>query len=464
MDEVRNRKKGKGNRENQDPNAELSRDYNVISLLLFVLPAIFTFVFISVYQIIDGIFIGYFVGPYAIASVNLYYPVISILLAVGMMMGTGANVRMSELLGLGKKEEADSVFSQTILLTIAISVGFAIVSLLFANPIMRMLGASDGNIEYLRFYYMVLCAASPAIMMQTVLGVLIIGEGKNVLTAVLIVVGGGLNLLLDYVFMGVFHWGIQGAAIATAIGYLVPVLYAFYFYSPKGGSKYCFQMTKIQIKAMLGICYNGSSEMVSTLASGVTALLMNHLAFRFYQEVGVSVVSVFLYVQFIIMSVFMGMTTAVEPLISYHYGSGNIPMRKKLFGLSMFWTGIFSLLFMVLLWKFSYSIVGIFFQPTGDSEQFFQLACRCLYFSVPACLFVGFNIFASGLFTAFSNGTVSAVLSGIRTFAALSACMLLMSKIFGTDGLWAAWAVAEGITLIISIFAIWFFRKKYHYF
>lgn len=457
MDEVRNR-------ESQDQDAELSRDYNGFSLLLLVLPAIFTFVFIAVYQIIDGVFIGYFVGPYAIAAVNLYYPVISILLAVGVMMGTGANVRITELLGAGRKNEADSVFSQTILLAIAISVIFAIVCSLFADPIMRMLGASDGNMEYLRFYYATLCAAAPAIMMQTILGILIIGEGKNVLTAVLILVGGGLNILLDYLFMGVFHWGIRGAAIATAIGYLVPVLYAFYFYSPKGGSKYRFQITKIQAKPMLGICYNGSSEMVSTLASGVTALLMNHLAFRFHQEVGVSVVSVFLYVQFIIMAVFMGMATAVEPLFSYHHGSGNIPMRKKLFRLSALWTGIFSLLFMALLWIFCEPIVGTFFQPTGDSEQFFSLASRCLYFSVPACLFVGFNTLVSGLFTAFSNGTVSALLSGIRTFVVLSACLLLLSRMFGADGLWAAWAVTEGITFVISLLAVWFFRKKYQYF
>ena len=457
MDEVRNR-------ESQDQDAELSRDYNGFSLLLFVLPAILTFVFIAVYQIIDGVFIGYFVGPYAIAAVNLYYPVISILLAVGVMMGTGANVRITGLLGAGRKKEADSVFSQTILLAIAVSVLFAMVSSLFADPIMRLLGASDGNIAYLRFYYVTLCAASPAIMMQTILGILLLGEGKNVLTAVLSIVGGGLNLFLDYLFMGVFHWGIRGAAIATVIGYLVPVLYALYFYSPKGDSKYRFQITRIQIKPMLSICYNGSSEMVSTLASGVTALLMNHLAFRFHQEVGVSVVSVFLYVQFIIMSVFMGMTTAIEPLFSYHHGSGNIPMRKKLFRLSAFWTGIFSLLFTVLLWIFCEPIVGIFFQPTGDSEQFFSLAARCLYFSVPACLFVGFNTFASGLFTAFSNGTVSAMLSGVRTFVVLSACLLLLSKIFGADGLWAAWTVTEGVTFAISLLAIWFFRKKYHYF
>ncbi|MDD7219686.1 MAG: condensation domain-containing protein [Clostridia bacterium] len=221
--------------------------------------------------------------------------------------------------------------------------------------------------------------------------------------------------------------------------------------------------TKIQAKTMLGVCYNGSSEMVSNLAAGVTALLMNRLAYRFYQEVGVSVVSVFLYVQFIIMAVFMGMTTSVEPLFSYHYGSGNIHMRKKLFRLTMFWTGAFSLLLTVLLWLLNHSIVGIFFQPAGDSAPFFQLACRCLYFSVPACLFVGFNIFASGLFTAFSNGTVSASLSGIRTFLILSVCMLLLSRFFGADGLWAAWAVSEAISLLIGILAMWKFRKKYQY-
>lgn len=442
-------------------NSELSRDYNLGSLLIFVLPSIFTFIFIAVYQIVDGIFIEKYVGPYAISAVNLYYPVISLLLAVGMMMGTGGNAMIVELIGRGEKEEADRRFSQTIIVAVLISVIFAVIGIIFADPIMRLLGASDVNIGYLKFYYMVLTACAPAVMLQTVLGILIIGEGKTVTTGVLIIAGGMANIVLDYVFMKYLNWGIKGAAFATVIGYIVPVLYAVYFYSPVGGSKYHLRPVKIEVKKILTLCYNGSSEMVSNLAAGVTALFMNWIAYKFHGNVGVSVVSVFLYVQFIVMAIFMGMTTAVEPLFSYHYGNGNVRMRKKILKLSLTLTSVFTVIVTVSIALFYRQIAGVFFNSVGESKEFFDLACKCLVFAVPACLFTGFNIFASGMFTAFSNGAISALLSCVRTFVVLSACIFGLSAVFGANGLWASWGASEAISLILSVFMMFKYRKKY---
>lgn len=445
----------------KNDNSELSKDYNLGSLALFVLPSIFTFVFIAVYQIVDGMFIEKYVGPYAISAVNLYYPIISLLLAIGMMMGTGGNAMIVELIGEGKKEEANKRFSQTLMVAIIISVLFAIVGVAFSEPIMRLLGASDVNIEYLRFYYMVLTVCAPAIMLQTVLGILIIGEGKTVTAGVLIIVGGVLNIILDYVFMKFFGWGTKGAAIATIIGYIVPVLYSLYFYSPAGSSKYHFSFTKIEFKKIIKLCYNGSSEMVSNLAAGVTALFLNWLAYRFHGDVGVSVVSVYLYVQFIVMAIFMGLTTAVEPLFSYHYGNRNVPMRRKIFKLSIILTSLFTVLTTIFVAIFYRNIAGIFFHPTGESKEFYDLTCKCLIYTIPACVFTGFNIFASGMFTAFSNGAISALLSCVRTFVVLSACIFGLSALFGADGLWSSWGVSEAVSLILSIAMIVKYRRKY---
>ena len=445
-----------------DVDAELSRDYSLGSLLLFVLPSIFTFVFIAFYQIADGFFISKYVGPYAISAVNLYYPVISLLLAVGTMLGTGGNATIVKLLGEGKKDEADSAFTQTVFTALALSAVFAVSCLIFKKPFMYLLGATDGNIEYLEPYYMLLSAFAPAIMLQTILGVLIIGEGKTVLTGVLIILGGVSNIVLDYVFMGRCGMGIRGAAIATVTGYVIPVLYALYFYSPKGGSKYRLRFTRFQPKLIGGICFNGSSEMVSNLAAGVTALLMNHLALSLCGEVGVSVVSVFLYVQFIVIAVFMGMTTAVEPLFSYHFGSGNVAMRRKLYRMTLIWTAVFSLILAVIVFLFRAAIVNFFFDDAAE-EGFVSLGLSAIFWVAPACLFTGFNVFASGLFTAFSDGMISGLLSAVRTFVILSICLFVMAKLFGSSGLWAAWAVAEALSLAVSLFFLFRYRKKYQY-
>lgn len=443
-----------------DGNETLARSYNLGAFFLFVLPSIFTFVFISVYQITDGLFIEKFVGPYAIAAINLYYPVISLLLALGLMIGTGGNAMIVELIGRGKKEEADRIFSQTLIVTVAAGVLFAAVGLVFAEPMMRLLGATDGNLEYLYFYYLVLTACAPAIMLQTALGILIIGEGRTVTVGVLTILGGVTNIVLDYVFMHTLGRGIKGAAIATAIGYVIPVLYGIWFYSPVGSSTYRLRWVKPEPKKLLRLCGNGSSEMVSNLAAGLTALFMNRLIYRFHGEIGVSVVSGFLYVQFIIMAVFMGITTAAEPLFSYHYGNGNVAMRKKLFRLSMALIAGFSVLVTAALALTYSQIAGIFFPPEGAAE-FYELTCRALMFTLPACLITGFNIFASGLFTAFSNGAVSALLSCARTLVILSISLFGLSALFEADGLWASWSVAEALSLILSVALLLKYRRRY---
>ena len=446
-----------------DQDAELSRNYNMGSLLAYILPSAFTFVFIAVYQIVDGFFIQKFVGPYAISAVNLYYPIISLLLAVGTMLGTGGNAMIVTLLGRGEREEADRIFSGTLCVSILVSVTFAVIGVIFAEPIMKLLGASEVTRPYLRFYYIVLTLAAPSIMLQTVLGILIIGEGKTVTTGVLIVVGGVINIVFDYIFMKYLDWGTKGAAIATVMGYVIPILYALVFYSPKGGSKYHFRVTGIPLRKLSALCANGSSEMVSNLAAGVTALFMNHMAFRFYGDVGVSVVSVFLYVQFIVMAVFMGMTTAVEPLFSYHLGTGNTGMRKKIYQLSVRWIAVFSVVITALLTVFNAPVVSVFFKDGGDTKAFYDLARKCLYYSVPACLFVGYSIFVSGVFTAFSNGAVSALLSGMRTFVFLTACIFGLSAAFKGDGLWVAWPAAELMSFVFSIAVVLYYRKRKGY-
>ena len=202
---------------------ELSQNFNLWSLLKFVAPSIFTFVFIAAYQMVDGVFIERYVGDLAISATNLFYPLLGLFVATGIMLGTGGNAMIVKLVGEGDQKKAGQVFSETILFTVLIGIVITAVCLIFADPIMKLCGATAGNVEYLQPYYMVMCSFSIAIIMQSLLGILIIGEGKTVVAAIVIMVGGTLNCVLDYVFMKHLHMGIRGAAIATVIGYCISI-------------------------------------------------------------------------------------------------------------------------------------------------------------------------------------------------------------------------------------------------
>ena len=266
--------------------------------------------------------------------------------------------------------------------------------------------------------------------------------------------------MLDYVFMKYLHMGIMGAAIATVIGYCSTIVYAVWFYIIARKSSYYLELARPDWKEIGGICFNGSSDMVSNLAEGVTVLFMNHLAYRCYGEPGVSSLAVVTYVQVLISMVFMGFTSAVEPVFSYHYGSGNIPMRKKVYRLSMEWNFVMAVLSIVILFFIRHPVVGFFFR---EGTIFYEIALTGYILALPAALFTGINVFISGLFTAFGNGLVSGILSFLRTFVAFTICLYGLTAIFGGPGLWAAWAVAESVSLIPSFYAIYKYRKRYQY-
>ena len=443
-----------------DQEKELSQEFTFWSLLKFVAPSIFTFVFIGVYQMVDGLFIERYVGELAISAINLYYPIISLFIAVGIMIGTGGNAVIVRKVGEGKRKEAGQTFSRVMTFTVICGIVFTAVCLLFADPIMRLCGATEGNIEYLRPYYMTLSSFSLTILLQSELGILIIGEGKTVVAAIVIMIGGVLNCVLDYVFMAKLHMGIRGAALATVIGYCSTIVYAVWFYIIARKSSYHLELAKPDMKEIGGICFNGSSDMVSNLAEGITVLFMNHLAYRCYGEVGVSALAVITYVQVLISMVFMGYTSAVEPVFSFHYGSGNVEMRKRVFRLSIRWNLIFGVVTMLLLFLLRGPMVGIFFK---EGTEFHRIASLGYLIILPACLFIGFNIFGSGLFTAFGNGVVSGLLSFIRSFVILSGCLYGLTALFGGPGLWSAWPAAELLSAFVTAYALNKYRSKYQY-
>ena len=438
----------------------LSQDFNFGSLFTFVAPSIFTFVFIAVYQMVDGLFIERYAGDMAISAINLYYPVISLVIAVGIMLGTGGNAVIVRKVGEGRHKEAGETFSRVMTFSILSGIVLTAVFLIFAHPIMRLCGASDANIEYLEPYYYMLSAFSVTILLQSELGILIIGEGKTVVAAVVIMIGGVLNCVLDYLFMAKLHMGISGAAIATVIGYCSTIAYAVWFYIIRRKSSYHLEWARPDMKEIGAICFNGSSDMVSSLAEGVTILFMNNQVQRFYGPVGVSALTVVTYVQVLIGMVFMGFTSAVEPVFSYHFGSGETRMRKKVYRLSIVWNLLLGAVLTAVLYLLRGPVVGIFFEK---GTEFYDIATQGYMICLPACLFVGINVFGSGLFTAFSNGLVSQMLSIVRTFIVLTICIYGLPALFGAVGVWWAWPAAEAFSFGVTVVVLGRYRRRYQY-
>ena len=205
---------------------------------------------------------------------------------------------------------------------------------------------------------------------------------------------------------------------------------------------------------------NGSSEMVSNLASAITTTLFNLQMMSLVGEKGVAAISAILYLQFIFVAVFFGFVSGISPVVSYNYGAENRDNIKKTFNISIKIVVIFSGAMFALAEIFDGLLVWIFASKDPVLSELMIYGFRIIAISI---LFSGLNIFASGFFTALNNGKISALISMLRTFVLEAGALLLLPEIFGLDGVWWALPAAEIIAAVVAVWMIIKYRKVYGY-
>lgn len=438
----------------------IAQEFNLISLLRFVAPTVVMLVFMSLYQMVDAVFVSKFVGENALSALNIVYPFPSIVIAVSIMLATGGSAIIARNMGEGKEKEAKENFSFIVLVGAVIGVAIATAGILFIEPLIYMLGATPSLYDYCYEYLFILVLSVPLSVFQMLFQSFFVTAGKPHLGLTLTVLGGVSNIVLDYVFIVLCGFGVSGAALATSIGYSIPGLFGLiYFAVSRKGTLY-FVKPVFRWGVLFKCCINGSSEMVNNLAVAVTTFLFNVLMLKYAGEAGVAAITIVLYAQFLMTSAFMGFSSGIAPVVSFNYGSGNVRQLKKIFKISVWVITVVSAAVFVIAETCS-DVVIMVFTPAG-SEVFGLTKYGFAIFSF-SFLCTGMNIFASALFTAFSNGKISAILSFLRTFVFLTACLLFLPLFWGVDGIWLAVPVAEVMALFVSVYYLIRFKKVYQY-
>lgn len=437
----------------------ISQNFNGRTLLKFAFPTIIMMVFMSMYTMVDGFFVSRFVGADALSAINIVYPLIGLVVGMGIMLGTGGSAVIARQLGLGQAQEARKNFTRILVFGLILGILFTIVSMVFLEPLLKLLGSSERLMGYCREYMIILLPFMAVQMLQTILGVLFVTAGKPNLGLGLTIMSGLANMILDYIFIAVLDWGIGGAALATAVGYSIMPVYAF-FYFLKPRTELFLVKASFQGEVLWESCLNGSSEMVSNLAASVITWLMNLLMMHFAGEDGVAAVTVVLYTQFFFTAVFLGFSNGVAPVISYNYGSRNKKQLQTVFRICMKSMILCSFLMTGASILLAKPLVGLFL-PGGTSASELTYQGYLLY-SINY-LFAGMNIFVSSLFTALSNGKISAMISMVRTFGFTVTGILLFSWLWEINGLWLAVPAAECATLILALYQVKKYKRVYEY-
>lgn len=443
-----------------EQNNALAREFHTASLIKFALPNIGMMIFLSLYTIVDGMFISRFVGTTALSAINMSFPLNSLQMAIGIMLGTGGSAIIARKQGEGRIEEARQNF--TMLVTVAACVGllFAVFGNIFLNPILRVLGTSELQWADCRIYTLIQLVFAPALFLQTAFQTLFVTAGKPGLGLLTSVGGGITNVVLDWLFMGPMNMGVSGAAIATCLGYCVPsVIGLVYFFRSRNGSLY-FVPFKFDGATLAAACGNGSSEMVSNIANAITTFVFNTLFMRYRGEDGVAAITIAMYFQFVFTAVFFGFSMGVAPVISYKFGERNIPQLGRIFRICMTFVLACSLGAYLLSWVTLEPALTLF-TPRGSGV--YEIAMGGFPIYAVSFLLMGTSIFASSLFTALSDGLVSAIISFSRTLVFLVAMLLLLPLILEELGIWLAVPVAEGLGVMVSVYFLLKGRKKYQY-
>lgn len=440
---------------------QISDHFTIPRLLRFVFPSIIMMIFTSIYGVVDGFFVSNYVGKTPFAAVNLIMPLLMAIGSIGFMLGTGGSALVAKTCGEGDSERANRYFSMTIYTALLLGTILAAISFCLIRPIARLMGADGAMLEYCVLYARILVCTLPLFMLQNMFQSFFITAEKPKLGLYVILAAGISNIVLDFLFIAVFRWGLAGAAIATSIGELIGGLVPILYFSRPNTSRLKLVRTKLEWRPIWRSCSNGASEMMTNLSMSLVNTLYNLQLMRFTGEDGVAAYGVIMYVNFIFVAIYMGYSIGSAPIVGYHYGAKHQEELRGLLRRSLWILGIDAVLLTVAGELFSSLLSKIF---VSYDDALFAMTRHGFRLYSLSYLLCGFNIFGSAFFTALNNGMVSAVISFARTLVFQIVCVLVLPIFLKLNGIWISILVAEFLGILVTASLLIANRKKYSYF
>ena len=439
---------------------QLSDHFTYKKLLKFTWPTVVMMVFTSLYGVVDGLLVSNFVGKTAFAAVNMIWPYVMLLGAVGFLFGTGGSALIAQKLGERQPEQANALFSLFVYVSLASGVAVAIIGRLLLRTVAVLQGAEGELLEACMQYGSILLAVTPLFIAQLEFQTLFITAEKPQLGMWSIVACGVVNMVLDWLFMAVFHWGIIGAAVATAISQTMGGMIPLVYFTCPNASLLRLRRCKMDGKALVRCCTNGSSELMSNISMSLVNMLYNMQLMHYAGQDGVAAYGAMMYVSFVFLSVFIGYSVGVSPVVSFHYGAQNQGelknLRKKSFAVIGAVSGSMLLISILCAAPLSRMFVG--YDP-----GLFDLTRRGFFVYSFAYPLAAVAIFGSCFFTALGDGLISALISFLRTLVFQVGAVLLLPLVWGVDGIWWSIVAAELAACILSLVFLVIRQKKYGY-
>lgn len=405
----------------------------------------------SIYNLINGIFVARGVGEEALAAINISMPYFSFIFALGMMFATGISTVVSISMGQGNKEKANNYFNQNIFVLTVVSLMLMMFTLCNLNSVAKFLGASETTLQYTKEYIGITSCFAIFIIISYNLEVLVRANGVPHISTIGVAFCAIMNILLDYLFIFRFNWGIKGAALATGLGQAASTLFfTIYFIVHK--TKLNFRKFHFELSIYKRIIPIGIADGITELSNGVVIFLFNHAIISLIGEKGIISYTVISYIYTLVLMTMTGITQGIQPLISFYYGKRNFKYCHKLLRYGITVVVIISVLIFTIVQIGTHFIVSLFIDE--NSHSVFDYTTMSLRIYSIAFLLTGFNVIMAGFFASIEHPYYSFTISLGRGLVLIWLSLLVLSALLGEYGIWLSPSISEGLSLIITCFFI----------
>lgn len=414
----------------------------------YLVPSVSAMWFFSIYTMVDGIFVGKGIGSYALAAVNLSMPFVNTIFAVALLVAIGSSTLITFYFGKNEKGKSNEIFTLNVIILSALGIVTSVVALLFLDKIAIFLGATEETFVYVKDYLRIIIFFSTFFIVSYSLEVLVKADGFPIYSIVFVTLSALTNIVLDYILVIRFDYGIKGAAFATGFSQFISCV-GFLIHFIFGKSNLKFVKPEFDFKLIKKLFVLGIPESLTELSAGFTTFIFNFVILHHIGPEGIAAFSVIMYLNNLVLMSMIAVNQGMEPLISFYNGREDQKSIKRLLDLALKTSLIFGLAFFVASQLFNEQLVSLFLK--ASNKEAFQISLKGLKIFSFGFLVCGINVVFSGYFTALKKTKKATIISSLRGYILVCIVLFILPNIFGDVGIWIAPLVYEGLTLSIAL-------------
>lgn len=417
--------------------------------LKYFIPSFISMFVLSTYIIIDGIFVGKGIGEFGLAAIGIVTPIFSLFIGIELLFGIGGGALISMALGHQKKHKARVIFSSIIYFVITIGIIIGILLFILRKKIVFLLGSDEVLFDYVMPYFRVIALGSTIIITQSILCTFARNDKAPNLAMISFVSGSISNIILNYIFIFIFHWGMFGAAFSTILGHLIGLIIIVWHFIFKKND--LFFIKTFNINAITRSIKSGISPSMSEFAFGVTLIIMNIILMHISPQKGSAILSIVMYIGAVGLASILSVSHGLQPIVSYNFGSGNLQRTLQTFKVGLSFALCIGIIMYIIIFFTIPFIARIFLKENTTILNDVIIAAKIYFLGY---LFLGTNIIISSFLQAIGRIKNATIVAAAHNLVFMMIFLPLLSMLFGINGVWASYPVSLFCACLIGIYII----------